>query len=207
MLKGHGKIRHTRILFDFESVVDLKLSYIYYLKNNLDRITDDMNKDIIINTSMKEFEQRRMHVYEDPLDYIGIRNKEELDLEHPECPYPTLMKVLIKTYIRMADGAVNPSILCKDESQQRIINEIFNGSVKTLVGSRKRVKSLNFGRIVLANPSHSLEFKDPVTQDFMVLNFRENYTRTDPPELKDDILKVVLDINQFTIANAYEERK
>lgn len=188
-------IRRNRILFDFESIVDLKLSYIkYYFFSHSNPIIDDSQLD--------GFKFNRMYVYQDPLSLIQIDDINSIDLDHPKLPVFTGMKTLLEEYIN--SGIIKCRVLCKDEQQERIINEAIP-KANTLISSRDKIRVKNFARIVLADQKHILEFKDPITVDFMILNFRENFYEEDETLIDKDVLINTGDINQFTIAKAYPE--
>lgn len=194
--KSQNDIKRNRILFDFESIVDVKLSFIkkYYIDRGQDTIRDDqLNKYKIY------------HLYFG-LDLNKFCNGDRSllkDLIHPKYLVFTSMKRLIEEYIN-SNGLINPVVLCKDEFQQRIIKESIP-KANTIVTSRKNVKTINFSRIVLGEVKHALEFRDPITVNFMFLNFRENFTKKDPTLLDSSIVFKLGDVNDFTIANAYPE--
>lgn len=188
-------IRRNRILFDFESIVDLKLSYIkYYFFSHTNPIIDDSQLD--------GFKFNRMYVYQDPLSLIQIEDRDSIDLDHPKMPVFTGMKTLLEEYIK--SDLIKCRVLCKDEQQERIIKKAIP-KANTIISSRDKIRVKNFARIILADQKQILEFKNPITVDFMVLNFRENFQEEDETLFDKDVLINAGDINQFTIAKAYPE--
>lgn len=200
--KNNNDRKRNRILFDFESIVDVKLSHIYDLKKYHGIVK---GVDLIaLEDDIKEFKYRRIHVYEDPIKRIyGGHPPKDLNLHIMRNPVFTTMKTLAREYLIKAAGLIYPTVLCKDRYQERIIKNSV-GDIRTLIGSRSQVKTINFSRIVLGDINHLDEFKDPITVDFMILNFRENMMENDPMILKDIALKYS-DVNSFTIANAYND--
>ena len=191
---GNNDKKRNRVLFDFESIVDIKLSAI--------------RKYITENTGypIHEFEMGtqkydRMFSLKDPLENIDTSTQ---DLFHPEYPVFTSMKVLLHRFITDGNGIIVPKVLCKDTIQQRIIKDSIP-EVKTLVGSRNQVKTINFARIVVGEAKHILEFNNPITVDFMMLNYRTNFTKEDPSIIDSDVLLKIGDVNAFTIVKAYPE--
>ena len=75
------------------------------------------------------------------------------------------------------------------------------------MGSRDQVKTINFARIVVGEAKHILEFKNPVTVDFMMLNYRENFTDKDSSIIDPEVLVNVGDVNKFTIVKTYPDVK
>jgi len=187
---SNNEYKKNRVLFDFESIVDLKLSYIV---SHNDIGTDDM----------EELKFRRMYDNSDALAQL-LKDVDEEEYIHPKHPVFTGMRTLCDHYQNDSNGLIHPKVLCKDEFQQRIIKESIP-NVITVLGPRKNVKTIRFSRIVLADPKHALEFNNPVTVDFMVLNFRDNFSKNDPTLIDENIIFEVCDVNQFTIANAYPE--
>lgn len=194
MSTANNDKKRNRILFDFESIVDLKLSLI---KKKIYEKTGYPIQDF----ELSNYKFLRMYSEENILNDIEYDNEEYY---HPEYPVFTGMKILIESYQKEAAGLIDIVILCKDGIQQRIIKESFK-NVKTLVSGRDNVKTLNFARIVLASPKHTLEFRDPTTVDFMILNFRENFIESDITMIDPKIISMVGDINTFTIAKAYPD--
>ena len=196
-MKNNNDYKRNRILFDFESIVDLKLSYIK-------KYLADHGKIVLHDSQLNALKFNRMYIYQDPLSLIEIEDRQSINLDNPEYPLFTGMKLLIEQYIKKSNGLITPIVLCKDEFQQRIIKKSIP-DVNTLIGSRDKVKTINFSRIVIADPKHCLEFRDPVTVDFMILNFRENFDKDNPDLLDKDVLIQIGDVNSFTIAKAYPE--
>lgn len=193
-IKSHNDMKRNRILFDFESIVDLKLSY---LKKNL----IEKGQLILDDNQLNTFKFDRMYTMENILSGIEIDHEE---FYNPKYPVFTGMKLLAETYLNQSNGLVKPKVLCKDEFQQRIIKETIP-NISTIVSSRSNVKTINFSRIVLASPEQALEFRDPITVDFMILNFRENFSKQDSTLIDETVLFQICDVNQITIAKAYPE--
>ena len=188
--------RRNRILFDFESIIDLKLSVI---RRKISEETGYPIQDF----ELSRYKRLRMFSIRNILE--GIEYNED-DFYHPKYPVFTSMKRLIERLQKEGSGIVDPVVLCKDQIQQRIIKESIP-NVKTLVGTRDKVKSLRFARIVLSDPNHALEFINPTTVDFMILNYRENFMESDDKMINPKILSLIGDVNTFTIAKAYPEIK
>lgn len=188
--------KRNRILFDFESLVDIKLSAV---RKHVIDTTGYPIQDFELAT----YKINRMYSNRDILENIDTSTQ---DLLHPEYPVFTSMRVLLNTFLRDYNSMVLPKVLCKDTIQQRIIKDSFP-EVKTLVGSRDQVKTINFARIVVGEAKHILEFKNPITVDFMMLNYRENFTDKDPTIIDPDVLVAVGDVNKFTIVKTYPDVK
>ena len=190
--------KRNRILFDFESIIDLKLSYIR-------KYLIESGKAIIEEHQMDQFKFNHMYIYQDPLSLIPNLDRSSIDLDHPEAPVFTGMRKLLSVYLEDPNKLINASVLCKDEQQQRIIKEFIPRANKILVAPRNKVKVLNFSRIILADPRQTLEFRNPITVDFMVLNFRENFSENDASLIDPEVLMKVCDVNKITIAKAYPD--
>lgn len=192
----HNDIRRHRYLFDFESIVDLKLSYLkeYYANQGY----------ILVDYQFNYFKYKRIYDTTDVLTGI-VGKDEEVNLDGPLYPVFTSMKSLIENCLKAGD-IMDITVLCKDKFQERIIKEAFpKACPKTLIGPRNRVKVINFARIAVGEAKHCLEFRDPVTVDFMILNYRENFQKGNMELLDKELLVKVGDINQFTIVDAYPE--
>ena len=188
--------KRNRILFDFESIVDIKLSAV---RKHVIETTGYPIQDF----ELAAYKINRMYSKRDILENIDTSTQ---DLLHPEYPVFTSMQVLLNMFLRDYNGMVSPKVLCKDAIQQRIIKDSFP-EVKTLVGSRDQVKTINFARIVVGEAKHILEFKNPVTVDFMILNYRENFTDKDSSIIDPEVLVNVGDVNKFTIVKTYPDVK
>ena len=194
--KSNNDKKRNRILFDFESIVDIKLSA---LRKHIIETTGYPINDFELGT----YKINRMYSMKDILEGIDVST---YDLFHPEYPVFTSMRVLLNRFIRDYNGMISPKVLCKDAIQQRIIKDSFP-DVKTLVGTRDQVKTINFARIVVGEAKHILEFKNPITVDFMMLNYRENFTKEDPNIIEPEVLVRIGDVNKFTIVKTYPEIK
>lgn len=172
--------KRNKVLFDFEALVDMKISY---LISYTDR-----------NDSLEELKFRRMYDTTSILD--GIEVKQE-DYDHPKKIIFTCMKTLLETYHNMTDE-IRPKVLCKDEYQERIIKQYFPW-VPVITAPRDKVNTLHFTRIILGDVKQTLEFTDPVTVDFFILGYRENFSPDDDSLLPKEILLQVGDVNSFTI--------
>ena len=192
--KSNNDKKRNRILFDFESIVDIKLSAV---RKYITESTGYPINDFELGT----YKFNRMNSMKDVLDGIDIS---EYDLLHPDYPVFTSMRVLLNRFMRDYTGIISPKVLCKDAIQQRIIKDSFP-NVKTLVGTRDQVKTINFARIVVGEAKHILEFKNPITVDFMMLNYRENFTKEDSSIIDPDVLIKIGDVNRFTIIKAYPD--
>lgn len=202
-MNKNNERKRNRVLFDFDSVVDVKLSYIYHLKSI--RTRPENTDNLALREPMESFKFRRMYCSDDIIASVFKEGKipENINFLHPKNPIFTSMKLLILEYLKTGEGMIRPTVLCKDQFQERIIKNTIPG-VRVLVGSRSQVKTINFSRIVLGDINHLLDFKDPVTIDFMILNFRENMSEEDR-EIIGKTAFLFGDVNSFTIAKAYPE--
>ena len=194
--KSNNDKKRNRILFDFESIVDIKLSA---LRKYIIETTGYPVSDFELGTH----KFNRMHSMKDVLENIDTSTQ---DLLHPEYPVFTSMQVLLNRFLRDYNGMISPKVLCKDAIQQRIIKDSFP-DVKVLMGTRDQVKTINFARIVVGEAKHILEFKNPITVDFMMLNYRENFTKDDPKVIDPEVLVRIGDVNKFTIVKTYPDIK
>lgn len=201
--RNQNEKKRNRVLFDFESIVDVKLSYINHLKSI--RTRPEGVDNMALRDSMENFKFRRMYVSTDIISSVFKDGKspEDPNLLHPKNPIFTSMKLLVSESLNTGAGIIRPTVLCKDQFQERIIKNTIP-SVRTLIGLRSQVKTINFSRIVLGDINHILDFKNPVTVDFMILNFRENMSEEDR-EIIGKVAFLYGDVNEFTIVKAYPE--
>ena len=194
-----NEYKRNRILFDFESLVDIKISF-------LKKALSEISMIPISDFQLSFFKKVRMYQYRDVFDSLDMELNvpDEESLLHPEYPVFTSMKLYLETLLDKGSGYISAVVLCKDNIQQRIINENIP-NVSTIVGPRSQVKTINFSRIVLADPRHTLEFRDPITTDFMILNYRTNFSKDNPTLIDPSILIQIADVNTITIAKAYPE--
>lgn len=177
--------KRNRVLFDFESIVDMKISYLI-------SYTDT-------NESLEDLKFRRLYDFGSILDGIEV---DEEDYYHPKRLVFTSMMKLLNNYLAMED--IKVKVLCKDEYQERIIKRYFP-KAPIIKGTRDKVNWKNFTRIILGDCRHTLEFKYPVATDFMILSFRDNFIPENAQLLPKEILTKVADINTITIVNPYPE--
>lgn len=189
-ITANNDFKRNRVLFDFESIVDLKISY--------------LKKVLKLNDlQVEELKFERMYSVEDIMKYL---KNQEIDMEeymHPSDPVFTSFKTLADTYQNGSNGLIKPTVLCKDGIQQRIIKDSIP-NIKILVGSRNKVKTIRFSRIAIGNIIDALDFRDPITVDFMILNYRENFDKNNSFLLNTSVLGVC-DVNRFTVAKSYTE--
>lgn len=192
--------KRNRVLFDFESLIDIKLSYAVDCMKKKNKSLSDGDIQFLKTRRMYDSEK-------DVLDGLIPEGEtiESLDLLHPKGTLVfTGMQYLMNQYMESSGGLIRCTVLCKDSIQERIIKDNFKNP-RVLVADRNNVKTINFSRIVLGQAIHTLEFRNPVTVDFMILNFRENFDKYDIRLLPKDVLVKIGDVNTFSIVKTYPE--
>lgn len=178
--------KRNRVLFDFEALIDMKISYLISYTDRRDSLEDLKFRRMFDNTSILD----------------GLEIKQE-DFDHPKRIVFTSMKTLLEEYHNL-NGEIISKVLCKDEYQERIIKHYFPWA-SVITAPRGKVNTLNFTRIILGDSAHTLEFTDPVTVDFLILAFRDNFSKEDADLLPKEVLIGIGDVNSFTIAKPYLE--
>lgn len=193
--------KHNRILVDFYSLIDRKLSYILYCRHHLALIKvlhDDKSMDLL--------RARHKELYEDPFEYsFGTKDIQYIDGYNPEeVPYPFVLTSIVR-YVSTSTrfDEINLTILCHNAYQASLIDQMFNKKIRVIFGELGQVNVKNFSRIMLDTPKSMLELKNLEFTDICILGFRENFSKDDPLMLDKDILKEFDITNSLTIIDPY----
>jgi len=186
--------RQNRVLFDFESIVDPKLSYIKYLKITNKEFNNKYPAE------MEKFEFIRLYEHEPILEGLNLK-EEDIVLDFPHF---TGMKYLYKQYGILSGGLIKASIFCKNEQESQIIKKEIP-QARILVGKRNNANINNFSRIVIGDYNTLLEFPIPKNIDIMMLDYASNYDEDGDIPIKP--LVILYEKNTFTIAHAYPNIK
>lgn len=198
--------KRNKVLFDFYSIVDYTLSVIMSeMSKGPSTIQDKLIQELHYLGTTTTTALKSWHMYGMGIDLLGFLKgyddyeiKEEDILKHAVV---TSMGSLLANCID-SKGLIKPAVLCKNESQAQFIKNMLPDAT-CIVEDRSQVNTSNYGRIVIGDINHSLEFKNPVTIDFMILNFYENFVNQSFT-ICPDILLAVGDVNTFTVASAYD---
>ena len=182
------------ILFDFDSIIDLQLSYINYYMNKYKKNPYNMN--------MRKLKFQRVYNNRNLLDIL-----EEIDDDayyHPSFPVFTSMKNFVNKLSTI--GGINSTILCKDRKQAETISNSFKISVLVLIGERKDLEIKGFSKIVVGDAYSLNEFQNVKAKHITIMNFmsnRDNQGQVPPG----DIYIKYGDVNIITVADPYTEIK
>lgn len=206
------------ILFDFDSIIDIELSYMNFLINEYrDTALDWLNKNKLICTTIGEWQYQRMYGPEDAfqsiisddsmrknssriLKLLFERDEKEVLKEYA---HPTAMQILIKTYKKAGDGVIKTAVRCDNETQAEYVKMVFRDSTDIEICDRKDIDMPKYGRLIVGNYKDALEYKIEEPKSILVLNFKENFDEKDSTQLNLELVIKLGDINDINIVSAY----
>lgn len=209
------------ILFDVSSIIDDKLTYIKFLKEEYSKeeLENYFDADIIFSTSIRDFE--KYHVNGDEDLFRHIVKDEFLKTNSDKLFYPlynrdktmifknpkstlcmTDISVLINSYISMAANLIKVSIRCNDNLESDIMNKIWP-TASVFVSSRENVDMSNYTRLVVGSYLDALQYQINEPKSILVLDYTENFVDKEKKIFPPEFVTEFGDINDLAAISAY----
>lgn len=217
MINNNRSPGNNSILFDFDSIIDIKIGFIKYLKKNFP--DSKMINHLFINNDDDFLKYYHVDIYNDMIEmcFQGLTKenthkiyKEAIEKDYEEIislSPQTTMAMLINRYKIAGEGAIRSTVLCKNQIEKQYISNILPGTSVRIEKDRQSTDFSNYGRIVCAYCDHALEFNDPRAMNFLILNFRENFEEDKPNQLTIKMIAELGDVNEFEYCLAYNDLK
>lgn len=205
----------NNILVDFNMIVDTDLGLINLIKkeyNNTDFIIDylySMKNQVIIEQLLNRKDKNPLSIIikEEYKDSIDNLYKEFIETEYDnilkQSPTTDIMG-LIKTYLNT--GAVHVDIICKNKSEEQIINNFNISRLKVIVEETSKIDIVNYDSIFIKDYSSILNYKGVVAKNIFIGNYRYNLDDDNRTPLN-DISLLVAKTNLVSIIDMYESNK
>lgn len=177
----------TKVLFHFDSLVDLHLAVVYALQK--DYPSGGSNPHInysFLHQSKKDLKQFRVYgigknIVQECFKSKTMRDSyqtvidayldDEFDRVIQDAPI-TMMLRLIAAFSRVKDKAVIPYIFCEDERQVRIARSLIKTlNVKIIKEDPKKIDLNSFARFIIGDIHDMDEFNLPQYLHIAVLNY------------------------------------
>lgn len=207
------------ILFDFYSLVDAELSLISLIKEEYkDEELKYLDKHRILNTEEGDLKFYRIHGEEDLFrsliigeaakqDYAKIlwdivKSRESSVLEKYACP--TSIGSLIRAYQKAGDGVIHTAVRCDTEAQKEYIMKHFPDT-NIEFSEKENVDMSNYGRLIVGDWRHALEYRLKEPKSILVLDYRDNFSQKDSTLLKAELIINLGDIHDIGVISAYRD--
>ncbi len=218
----HNASGFNRVLFLFSSLVDTKIGFVKFM----DRFyygSPYINTDF---TSKSIDELKNIHVYED-IDIVRacfskdtqdsayniyrevIEDNDKYKILLQLSPV-TLMPTLINAYV-IRGNDIKCSVLCNNDIEKSFAENVLkidSNNVSIFIDKIEEINPREYARFVLDDIDLALQFNDPVTRSFLILNYRENLFYNKERNmllLKPDVIIKIGDTNNCQLCNAYRD--
>lgn len=210
----------NRVLFHFDSIVDLHLAVVYALQK--DSPSGGLNPHInysFLHQSRQSLKQERVFgigknvvqecfkgslrdsyqtVYE---TYVNDR----FDSTIGKAPI-TLMLRLIAGYSRAGGGLVSSTIVCSNDKQAEVAKKIIKTLPATILVGEDRVEVNDYARLIIGDVRDLDLFKRPQCVHITVLNYGSNLQVVgDQPVILPEYVLKYGDVNEFQVIDSYTD--
>lgn len=213
-------VGYNSILFDFYSLIDMKLSYINFLKNEYkDHSLNGFDKNKIMNMDIEQWKFNRIYGVTDIFSSVLT---DDVLLKHSDTVFDSLyrrdeeiifknqysvltsMVDLIKAYKKAGDGIIKTTIRCDSYEQKTFIENIIDKPT-VIVQDKTKVNMSNYTRLVVGYYKDALKYILNEPKSILVLNFRENFTKDNMELLNPELVINLGDINDIQVVSAYRD--
>lgn len=218
----HNASGFNKILFLFTSLVDIKIGFVKFM----DRFYYG-SPYINTNFTGKSIDElKKIHIYEN-IDIIKACFTPETqesaynilnELINDTTKYITLLEMspitmmptLINAYNNIGKD-IKCFILCRNETEKNFVEtglKINDNFVSIFIDKIENINPRDYARFVLDDINLALNFNDPTTKSFLILNYRENFFYNKNKEillLKPEVIIKIGDTNNCQVCNAYRD--
>ena len=210
------------ILFDFDSIVDIEISIIKYLRgeyresSSLDTLFGN-NKHDFLYSDDTSLQFHRMYGKEDLFRHYlekdkdnwcnifeSIFDRDQDIILSKKYAHLTSMKFLLTAYKKAGNGIIKTCIRCDNDTQKNLINYFFEDTLVE-VCPRDKVDMSKYGRLVVGNYKNAMKYNIEEPKSILLLNFRENFNSKDITILNPELVISLGDINDIQVISAYRE--
>lgn len=214
------------ILFDFDTVVDMKLSLLNWFKNKHKGNIEFFSKDFI-NLPLEDHKFKRIHGIRDIL--VSAVNQEvsdeDVDVVYKMCDNVltsawrdfekellenailTDVYHLIRGYNAAGEGTIKAVVRCDTNAQSNFIHKFISKDIMTIVQDRSDVDMGKYGRLVTGYYANAYKYKLMEPKSILVANYRENFARNDITLLNPELVINLGDINDIAVISVYREEE
>lgn len=199
------------ILFDFDSLIDIELSVIQWLRGEYGGRKLNGISDYIFTGSMEEFKFKRIHGTQDlfgsMLDNMDHKDvikafRSEYEKDILRYAYPTNMQSLIRAYSKAGNGVIKTAVRCSNETQKKYVESL---PTDIELCSRHEVNMSRYGRLVVGDAYDALLYRLEEPKSILVLNYRDNFTENDITLLRPELIISLGDIHDIQVISAYAD--
>lgn len=211
---------YNSILFDFYSLIDIKLSYINFLKNEYqDHSLNGFDKNKIMNIDIEQWKFNRIYGVTDIFSSVltsstllkhsdtvfdSLYRRDEEIIFKNQYSMLTSMVDLIKAYKKAGDGIIKTTIRCDSYEQKTFIENIIDKPT-VIVQDKTKVNMSNYTRLVVGYYKDALKYILNEPKSILVLNFRENFIKDNMELLNPELVINLGDINDIQVVSAYRD--
>lgn len=201
------------ILFDFYSLIDVKLSSIKYIigENKINDI-DFVDSRTFLNCSDNELIKRR---YTARAFLANNKNddeffkffKENKSIILKKYAFTTSIFLLANAYKKAGNGIIQTSVHCEDDDEANYIRSELPLMDTIEIGDRKSIDLSKYGRLIIGDYKNALEFEPNEPKSMLIADFNENFNTKDSTQLKSELIIKFGDIHDIAIISAYRHEE
>lgn len=205
----------NNILVDFDIVIDTDLGLINMIKkeyNNTNFVLNYINnmKDKVIIEQLLERDNKNplsIIIKEEYRDSIDNLYKEFIESEYDNIlKYSSITDIMNLINVYIDTGSVHVDIICKNKSEEQLINNLNISQLKVLVQEDKtKIDLSDYDTIFIKNYSDILNFNRVIAKNIFIGNYKFNLDDDHIP-LK-DISLIVGKTNIVSVIDVYESNK
>lgn len=206
----------NNILVDFNMVVDTDLGLINMMKreyNNTEfvlKYINSMKDKIIIDQLLERKDKNPLSIIikDEFRDSIDNLYKEFIETEYDNIlKYSSTTDIISLINVYINTGAVHVDIICKNKSEEQIINNLNIPQLKVIVENDKsKIDLSNYDTIFIKDYSDILNFTEVVAKNIFIGNYKFNLEDDNRIPLN-DISLIVGKTNLVSIIDVYESNK
>lgn len=206
----------NNILVDFDLVVDTDLGLINMMKkeyNNSEfvlRYLNSMKDKIIIDQLLEREEKNPLSIIikEEFKDSIDSLYKEFTETEYDNIlKYSSVTDIMHLITVYINTGTVHAVIICKNKSEEQLINNLNIPQLKVIVEKDKsKIDLSSYDSIFIKDYSDILKFNGVIAKNIFIGNYKFNLEDDNRIPLN-DISLIVGKTNLVSIIDVYESNK
>lgn len=208
------------VLFEFNTVVDKKLSLINWFNIRHNGDIKFFNKEFI-KSSIESLKVKRILGIRDILvDATEVVDKDDPsvhetckvildsawnDYEEDLLNHAVITDIphLLRGYLMAGDGTIKGTVRCDTQAQADFITRVVSKDTPVIVTPREEVDMAKYTRLVIGEYFEAYQYKLYEPKSILIANYRENFHRDNITLLNPELVINLGDINDIAVIAVY----